>query len=74
MGDDGFQAGPLRQRIRDDSMGHLSEKEIDKILSSAATHWRNETLKAGGNAIVPQVAFEIFKVINKMNYELEITN
>lgn len=32
--------------------------------------WRNESLKAYGNAIVPQVAFEIFKVINKMR-ELE---
>lgn len=27
--------------------------------------WRNETIKAGGNAIVPQVAFEIFKAIEK---------
>ena len=32
--------------------------------------WRNETIKAGGNAIVPQVAFEIFKAIEKTrNYE-----
>jgi len=29
--------------------------------------WRNESIKAYGNAIVPQVAYEIFKVINKMN-------
>ena len=28
--------------------------------------WRNESIKAYGNAIVPQVAFEIFKVINQM--------
>ena len=28
--------------------------------------WRNESIKAGGNAIVPQVAFEIFKVINQL--------
>ena len=26
--------------------------------------WRNESIKAGGNAIVPQVAFQIFKAIN----------
>ncbi len=26
--------------------------------------WRNESIKAGGNAIVPQVAYEIFKCIN----------
>lgn len=25
--------------------------------------WRNESIKAGGNAIVPQIAFEIFKAI-----------
>jgi DNA (cytosine-5)-methyltransferase 1 len=28
--------------------------------------WRNESIKAGGNAIVPQVAYELFKVINQM--------
>ncbi|KAK6027939.1 hypothetical protein OSTOST_06024 [Ostertagia ostertagi] len=27
--------------------------------------WRTESIKAGGNAIVPQVAFQIFKVINE---------
>lgn len=26
--------------------------------------WRNESIKAGGNAIVPQVAFQIFKAID----------
>lgn len=30
--------------------------------------WRNESIKAGGNAIVPQVAYQIFKAINE--YEL----
>ncbi len=29
--------------------------------------WRNESIKAYGNAIVPQVAYEIFKAINKYN-------
>ena len=29
--------------------------------------WRNESIKAGGNAIVPQVAYEIFKTIEKFN-------
>lgn len=28
--------------------------------------WRTESIKAYGNAIVPQVAYEIFKAINKM--------
>jgi len=30
----------------------------------AFSKWRNESIKAYGNAIVPQVAFEIFKVID----------
>ena len=29
--------------------------------------WRNESIKAGGNAIVPQVALQIFKAIQKFN-------
>jgi len=28
--------------------------------------WRNESIKGGGNAIVPQVAYEIFKVIEQL--------
>lgn len=31
--------------------------------------WRNESIKAYGNAIVPQVAYEIFKTINKIEHE-----
>lgn len=27
--------------------------------------WRNESIKAGGNAIVPQVAYQIFRAINE---------
>ncbi len=64
-GDDGFCTESLRQRIREDSMGALSEKEIDKIFSEAASEWRKESIKAGGNAIVPQVAYQIFKTINQ---------
>ena len=30
--------------------------------------WRKESTQGAGNAIVPQVAFEIFKVIGKLNY------
>ena len=37
--------------------------ELDGITFSK---WRNESIKAYGNAIVPQVAYEIFKVINQM--------
>ena len=62
-GNDGFCTESLRQRIREDCLGAISEKEIDKIISSSFTDWRNETIKAGGNAIVHQVALEIFKAI-----------
>jgi DNA (cytosine-5)-methyltransferase 1 len=29
--------------------------------------WRNESIKAGGNAIVPQVVHQIFKAIQQYN-------
>jgi DNA (cytosine-5)-methyltransferase 1 len=38
----------------------------DQLDGIAFSKWRNESLKAYGNAIVPQVAFEIFKVIQKI--------
>lgn len=38
--------------------------ELDGITVS---NWINESIKAGGNAIVPQVALEIFKAINRFN-------
>ena len=31
--------------------------------------WRNESIKAGGNAIVPQVAYQIFKAIEQYEHE-----
>ena len=37
-------------------------KELDNI---TFPKWRNESIKAYGNAIVPQVAYEIFKAINE---------
>jgi len=39
--------------------------ELDGITFSK---WRNETIKAYGNAIVPQVAYQIFKAIEKTLY------
>jgi DNA (cytosine-5)-methyltransferase 1 len=41
----------------------LSER-LDNITFSK---WRNESIKAGGNAIVPQVAYQIFKAIEEYN-------
>ena len=38
-------------------------KELDGI---TFPKWRKESIKAYGNAIVPQVAHEIFKAIQKM--------
>ena len=63
-GNDGFPYESLRQRIREDSLGHLSEKEIDEILSKAFKRWRKESIMAGGNAIVEQVAYQIFKALS----------
>jgi DNA (cytosine-5)-methyltransferase 1 len=31
------------------------------------SNWIKESIKAHGNAIVPQVAYQIFKVIEQMN-------
>lgn len=42
-------------------------QELDGITFSK---WRKESIKAYGNAIVPQVAYEIFKAINKIENEL----
>ena len=43
-------------------------KELDGI---TFPKWRNESIKAYGNAIVPQVAHEIFKAIQKMEDQYE---
>ena len=43
-------------------------RELDSITFSK---WRNESVKAYGNAIVPQVAHEIFKTIEKMNNNIK---
>lgn len=64
-GDDGLPTEALRQRIRADSMGVISEKEIDKIISEAVNKWQAETIKAGGNAVVPQEVYQIFKAIEQ---------
>lgn len=45
----------------------LAAKEIEKECIKFASWHRKESIKAGGNAIVPQVALQIFKVIEQMN-------
>jgi DNA (cytosine-5)-methyltransferase 1 len=42
--------------------------ELDGITFSK---WRNESIKAGGNAIVPQVVFQIFKAINEYQTNIQ---
>lgn len=39
----------------------LAAKTFEKRMMSFDTYWRNESIKAGGNAIVPQVVYQIFK-------------
>jgi DNA (cytosine-5)-methyltransferase 1 len=41
-------------------------RELDGITFSK---WRQESIKAYGNAIVPQVAYEIFKTIKQIEHE-----
>jgi DNA (cytosine-5)-methyltransferase 1 len=36
----------------------------DRLDSITFPKWRNESIKAGGNAIVPQVAYQIFKALS----------
>ncbi len=61
-----FQNFPTQPPIRNGNDG-LSSK-LDGITFSK---WRNESIKAGGNAVVPQVVYEIFKTIQQ--YELNLT-
>jgi DNA (cytosine-5)-methyltransferase 1 len=44
-------------------------RELDGITFSK---WRNESIKGYGNAIVPQIAFEIFKTI--ITFEKQLKN
>lgn len=67
-GNDGFPTELLRQRIREDSLGVISEEEIDQIISKAYNQWRKETIKSGGNAVVLQMILQIFKAIQKYDY------
>lgn len=41
----------------------------DRLDNITFPKWRNESIKAGGNAIVPQVALQIFKTIQQFEHE-----
>jgi DNA (cytosine-5)-methyltransferase 1 len=57
-----FQMFPSVSAICDGNDG-ISDK-LDGITFSK---WRQESIKAGGNAIVPQVVYQIFKAIEQYN-------
>jgi DNA (cytosine-5)-methyltransferase 1 len=63
-GNDGIQSGLVRY-IRESSSGLLTEKEINQIVSKTISKVRTESIKAGGNAVVPQIVFELFKAIEQ---------
>ena len=64
-GNDGLLCQSLRSFIRSNDVGILTEKEINKIVSKAITNVRKEAIKAGGNAVVPQVVYRIYLAIQK---------
>ena len=57
-----FQMFPISAPICDGDDG-ISDR-LDGITFSK---WRQESIKAGGNAIVPQVVYQIFKAIDQYN-------
>lgn len=48
----------------------LAARGFETQLAKFEAWHRKESIKAGGNAIVPQVAFEIFKVIQEIHLQL----
>ena len=62
--DIGFNRFPTQSPLlsRDDGIS-------DRLDGITLSNWRAESIKGYGNAIVPQVAFEIFKAINKLSYQ-----
>ena len=43
----------------------------DRLDTITFPKWRNESIKAGGNAVVPQVVYQIFKAIEQYNNQNE---
>jgi len=41
----------------------------DRLDNITFSKWRNESIKAGGNAIVPQVVYQIFKAIEQYEHQ-----
>lgn len=67
-----YEDGNMSMRELGEDFG-ISKSRVQQLISEHCKldgitfpKWRNESIKAAGNAIVPQVALEIFKVIQKM--------
>lgn len=65
IGDDGFSRDSLRSFINENSGGLLTEKEVNQIIQKSLNKWNNETIAAGGDAVVPEVVLQIFKAIDQ---------
>lgn len=61
---DFIELGSFRPTIASSFFGSGNDGLSERLDGITFSKWRNESIKAYGNAIVPQVAFEIFKAIN----------
>lgn len=61
---DFVELGGFRPTIASSFFGSGNDGLSERLDGITFSKWRNESIKAYGNAIVPQVAFEIFKAIN----------
>lgn len=59
-----WEGFPTESPVRGRNDGFPEGVDIDSI---SYKKWRNETIKAYGNALVPQVLYEIFKTIDKID-------
>lgn len=62
-GDDGFPG-----MVDSDAIFRILGVEHPRQPAIGFGKWRNESIKAGGNAIVPQVAYQIFKAIQQYEH------
>jgi DNA (cytosine-5)-methyltransferase 1 len=61
-----WQEFPTQSPLCNGDDGFPARLDIDTISKSK---WRNESIKAGGNAVVPQVVYEIFKAIQSYDQQ-----